>query len=77
MLNGIDRSNIRFLLSASPDELERWYESVPLEDMDYALRILKEFNSELETKSLDRLEETIDPEFKEANELIQRIKNAV
>ena len=77
MLDQIDRDNIRFLLSAGPKELEEWFNTVPTEDIDYALYILKTFYSELETKSLDRLEETIDPDFTEANELIQRIKNAV
>lgn len=77
MLNEIDRGNIRFLLSAGPKELEQWFNTVPIEDIDYALYILKTFYSELETKSLDRLEETIDPELKEANEIITRIKNAI
>jgi len=75
MLTEYDRNNIKFLLTASPEVLDDWYNTVPLDDMDYALEILKLFTSELEVKALDRLEEYIDPDFIDAKEIIQKVKN--
>lgn len=50
-MNDYDRSNLEFLLNASPDVLKDWYDRVDQDDHLYAEELLAIYSKELEVKA--------------------------
>ena len=46
-MNQHDRENLNFLMSASKQQLEEWYEQITEDDMQYAMSLLDQFEQEL------------------------------
>jgi hypothetical protein len=49
-MNEYDRANLFFLMNATPEELEEWYNSVSEDDHEYASELMAEYCEELATK---------------------------
>jgi hypothetical protein len=45
-----DRDNLNFLLAATPEVLEDWYEQMEEDDIEYAFELLEAYQTELEDK---------------------------
>lgn len=54
-MNDKDMNNILFILNRSPEELEKWWHNMDLEDQEYAMWIIKSYREEL-----SRMEKTYD-----------------
>ena len=52
-MNQHDKDNLRFLLSASPDSLREWYESVGQDDHEYAMELIQTYKAELIVETLE------------------------
>lgn len=50
-MNLHDRKNVNFLLSLDPPAIEKWYNSVSPDDVNYAVAIIKIYTNELAVKS--------------------------
>lgn len=50
-MNDHDRQNLQFLLNASPEVIKDWYRSVPTDDHEYALELLRAYSEELDRQS--------------------------
>ena len=46
-----DRENLAFLLNASPDVLQDWYNTVDEDDHEYASELLAKYSEELSLKT--------------------------
>jgi hypothetical protein len=46
-MNDYDRSNLNFIRSLNEEQFDEWYASISLDDVDYALELLKEARLEL------------------------------
>jgi hypothetical protein len=46
-MNDYDRSNLNFIRSLNEEQFDEWYASISLDDIDYALELLKEARLEL------------------------------
>lgn len=51
-MNQHDRDNLDFLLSASPEVIEDWYEQMSEDDIQYAFELLEAYSQELEIEGL-------------------------
>ncbi len=47
-----DRDNLEFLLAATPEVLEDWYNQMDDDDIEYAFELLDVYQVELETQKL-------------------------
>lgn len=50
-MNQHDRENLLFLLSASKETLQDWYEQMGEDDYKYALELLEAYSRELDVRS--------------------------
>ncbi len=51
-MNQHDRDNLDFLLGASPEVIEDWYEQMSDDDIEYAFELLEEYAQELAANEL-------------------------
>ena len=51
-MNQHDRDNLDFLLSASPEVIEDWYEQMGEDDIEYAFELLEAYSQELAAQDL-------------------------
>ena len=51
-MNQRDRDNLEFLLKATPEVIEDWYEKMDADDILYAFELLEEYSRELELEEL-------------------------
>ena len=51
-MNQRDRDNLDFLLNASPEVIQDWYEQMDDDDIEYAFELLEAYNQELEIEDL-------------------------
>lgn len=51
-MNQHDRDNLDFLLNASPEVIEDWYEQMSDDDIEYAFELLAEYSQELAANEL-------------------------
>jgi len=60
-MNNYDRENLHFLMSASKQQLQEWYDSIDHEDLHYAMGLLDQFEQELNIRHsmLDDSVETV------------------
>ncbi len=65
-MNDYDRENLNFLLNASPEVLEDWYENVSEDDHEYAQELLSAFGEELKLRNsfnaTEKVQDTTDAE---------------
>lgn len=47
-----DRDNLEFLMAATPEVLEDWYNQMDDDDIEYAFELLDAYQVELETQKL-------------------------
>ena len=66
-MDDLDRKNLSFLLNASRDELQTWYDSASESDRNYASEILKRYKSELDLKKILYF----DPEISSISESVE------
>lgn len=77
MMSVRDRANLQFLLTASPEVLREWYDTVEEDDIIYAMQLLDRYSVELDVKHMEFEESVeIDLDMTEAQSIIQRIKDA-
>ena len=50
-MNDYDRDNLNFLLNASPETLEDWYEKMDEDDHEYASELLSAYGEELKVRN--------------------------
>ncbi len=50
-MNQHDRDNLEFLLNASPEVLEDWYNQMDDDDIEYAFELLTQLKEELDAKT--------------------------
>lgn len=51
-MNQHDRDNLDFLLNASPEVIQDWYEQMDEDDILYAFELLEAYSQELEIEGL-------------------------
>jgi hypothetical protein len=51
-MNKHDRDNLEFLMAATPEVLEDWYNQMDDDDIEYAFELLEAYQVELETQKL-------------------------
>lgn len=51
-MNPHDRANLNFLMSADLDTIIKWYTSVSVDDIQYAIELIEQANEELGFNSL-------------------------
>jgi len=76
-MNEHDRSNLEFLLNASPDVIKDWESKVEADDIEYAQELLNQFALELREQALALKIEckmTLESNYPEANRVIDRIR---
>jgi hypothetical protein len=78
-MNDWDRDNLEFLLALGTDEFDAWMEQADQEDIEYAMKLIREARSELLVQEMD-LTDAADfyekkSDFPDALEVINRIKN--
>lgn len=50
-MNQRDQDNLEFLLNASPEVIEDWYNQMDDDDIEYAFELLDQFKQELDAKT--------------------------
>lgn len=75
-MNEHDRSNLEFLMSASADVLQDWFESVSEDDINYAMELLKAYEKELVENRAELATEfklqVLNNEFPEAKQVLSK-----
>ena len=77
MMNEHDRSNLEFLLNASPDVIKDWESKMPADDIAYAQELLNMYSLELKERALAlRIEAEMElaGNYHEANMVIDKIR---
>ena len=77
-MNSRDRTNLDFLMNIPAEEFDAWLLQASDDDVDYAIEIIRKSKAEviLETIELEEVMYSYEEDMAEANEVIQRIKNA-
>lgn len=72
-----DRKNLKFLMDSPQDEFDKWMEEASMDDIDYALEIIRQSKTELmvEQMELQELATMDENDIVEAKHLLNRIKN--
>lgn len=65
-----DKSNLEFLLSASPDILQDWYDKMNADDHQYARELLEISQMELDLRILELIDDV--DHVDDANQLLQQ-----
>ena len=76
-MNNRDRSNLEFLLHASPAVLKDWETKVPEDDLEYAQELLNAYALELREKSAELLIEAQLAKMSEYPDALRVIRQAV
>ena len=72
-MNDWDRDNLEFIMNSSTKEFEDWLDQADNEDVFYALELIRMAKTELIVQEMELSDDVSN--FKEANQLIERIKN--
>jgi hypothetical protein len=73
-MNDHDRSNLNYIMSLSDDEFESWALSVPDDDIQYAMELIRTARTEsfiIEQELLDAME---DSDLSEARAVLQKFR---
>lgn len=72
-MNARDRENLFFLLNVSQETFDEWANDVDIEDIEYALNLVREAKLEIIERAIDKIDEVGD--VTEAKYILERIKN--
>jgi hypothetical protein len=73
-MNEWDRDNLDFIMKANDSEFIEWLNQADDEDVEYALNLIRQAKLELNEQVVELFDDVYD--YTEANELIEKIKNA-
>ena len=76
-MNEHDRSNLEFLLSASPATLYDWYSKMVGDDHAYAVELLKRAQIEITIKRIEQMDLLNGNNVEQAVEIINQIKSKI
>jgi len=72
-MNEYDRENLEFLLNADEETLADWYDTVDVDDHEYASELLAQYSEELAIKSsIYNVEEMVTKLTPDADECIRK-----
>ena len=76
-MNERDKKNLDFLLKSPQHEFEKWMEEASMDDIEYALEIIRKSKAELMVEQMELQELAImdEGDIVEAKYLLDRIKN--
>ena len=76
-MNDRDRRNLNFLMKSPQKDFEKWMEEASMDDIDYALEIIRKSKSELMVEQMELQELAImdEDDIVEAKHLLNRIKD--
>lgn len=73
-MNDWDRDNLNFLLNASKDDMEDWWQHATQEDIEYASKLFQIARNEIEMQLIDLLHLTEVEDFTEANAVLAKFR---
>lgn len=71
-MNSYDRKNFEFLMSMSPDEMLKFFEDMPPDDIYYAIELIQMARSEVIIQQLEHLESE-ETDLADARNVLTRI----
>ena len=76
-MNEHDKKNLEFLMKSSQKDFEKWMDEASMDDIDYALEIIRKSKSELIVEQMELQELAImdDNDIVEAKHILNRIKD--
>jgi Mg/Co/Ni transporter MgtE len=72
-MNNYDRRNLEFILSMDPDQILEFFESMPADDIFYAIELIQLAKCEAIIKSLELIE-SAETDYSEARAVLERIQ---
>jgi len=69
-MNQHDKDNLQFLLTASPDVLKDWYDSVDRDDHEYAIELIRTHTAEIIVHNMEQNDDVTD--LSEARQVLAR-----
>jgi hypothetical protein len=69
-MNQHDKDNLQFLLTATPDVLKNWYDSVDRDDHEYAIELIRLHTSEIIVHNMEAADNVED--LSEAQRILAR-----
>lgn len=74
-MNDWDRNNLHFLLDSDEETLNDFYSWATADDLEYALKLIREAKSELDVAEVELLDETAETELTEARAVLSKYTN--
>lgn len=75
-MNDWDRNNLHFILDSDEETLTDFYSWATADDLDYALKLIREAKSELDVAELELLDESTEENgLTEARQVLSRYAN--
>jgi hypothetical protein len=75
-MNDWDRNNLHFLLDSDEETLTDFYSWATTDDLDYALKLIREAKSELDIAEMELLDESTEENgLTEARQVLSRYTN--
>ena len=71
-MNQHDKDNLQFLLTATPDVLKNWYDSVDRDDHEYAIELIRLHTAEIIVHNLEEADNVED--LSEARQVLARYR---
>jgi hypothetical protein len=71
-MNQHDKDNLQFLLTATPDVLKNWYDSVDRDDHEYAIELIRLHTAEIIVHNLEAADNVED--LSEARQVLARYR---
>ena len=76
MMNDWDRNNLHFILDSDEETLTDFYSWATSDDLDYALKLIREAKSELDIVEMELLDESTEENgLTEARQVLSRYTN--
>jgi hypothetical protein len=71
-MNQHDKDNLQFLLTATPNVLKNWYDSVNRDDHEYAIELIKMHTSEIIVHNMEAADDVED--LSEARQVLAKYR---
>lgn len=71
-MNQHDKDNLQFLLTASPEVLKDWYDSVDRDDHEYAIELIRLHTSEIIVHNMEMADNVTD--LSEARQVLAKYR---
>ena len=69
-MNKHDSDNLKFIMSLNEKQFDEWYAAIDLDDVDYALELMKQARLELDVKVAEVFDEVMNTT--EANTILKK-----